>query len=72
MKEAENSVNRKEINLPKIQLPIDENKIKQLEARIIGPSADGKLPFEYKQLVDVDVEHIKSSKLIKFFKIRIF
>lgn len=70
MKEAENLTNKKEFNSnpftstsTKINLSkIDENKLKQLEARIIGPSSDGNLPVEFHPLVDVDVEHIKSSK----------
>jgi len=62
MKEGEISTNRKEIYLPKIQLPIDENKLKQLEARINGPNCDGNLPFECKPLAEVDFGQIKSSK----------
>ncbi len=62
MKEAESSSYKKEILLPKMQLQIDENKLKQLEARIKGPSADGNMPSEYKPLMEGDVEQIKSSK----------
>jgi seryl-tRNA(Sec) selenium transferase len=65
MKEAESSTIKKEINLHKLPLHIDENKLKQLEARIIGPSSDGNLPFEFQPLIEVDVEHIKSSINIK-------
>jgi hypothetical protein len=67
MKEAENLTNKistPTLFLQKLDLTkIDENKLKQLDARIIGPSSDGNMPAEFCPLGDLDVEHIKSSKL---------
>jgi hypothetical protein len=42
---------------------IDETRLKNLEARFIGPSANGNLPSQYESLLDLDVEVLKSSIL---------
>ncbi|MCQ2818322.1 MAG: protein kinase [archaeon] len=47
----------------KKQLTIEENKIKSLESRLMGPSSDGNLPAECQPLQDADLENIKC----KFF-----
>lgn len=42
-----------------------ENKLKSLEARFMGPSANGSLPYEYELINDMDYDYIKSSILFK-------
>ncbi len=61
MTEAQNS----KINFIKTKIPnLDENKLKSLEARFIGPSSNGTMPIQYEPLIDIDVELLKSSKNI--------
>ncbi len=43
---------------------IDEVRLKNLEARFIGPSSNGNLPSQYESLMDLDVDILKSSKFI--------
>ena len=63
MSDAPNSINKKELTFRKTKIPnLDENKLKSLEARLIGPSSDGNMPAEYEPLMEIDVEQIKSSK----------
>lgn len=45
----------------KVYHNFDENKIKNLEARITGPSSNGNLPAQCEPLMNVDVELLKSS-----------
>ncbi len=64
MSEAQNNNVNKEMNFIKSKIPnIDENKIKSLEARLIGPSSDGNMPVEFEPLMEIDMEQIKSSKI---------
>ncbi len=50
----------------KSKLPfVHENKLKNLEARFMGPSANGSLPCEYELISEMDYDYIKSSKLFK-------
>ena len=59
MSEAQNSLTKLK---PRIQNS-DENKIKSLEARFVGPSSNGNMPSEIiNPLVDIGVDQIKSSK----------
>ena len=44
-------------------LSIEENKIKNLELRLTGPSSEGKMPAECEPLKEADLENLKS----KFF-----
>jgi hypothetical protein len=77
MSEAQNFINKKELTFIKTKIPnLDENKLKSLEARLIGPSSDGNMPAEFEPLMEIDVDHIKSSKLKNydhiFLTLRIF
>ena len=66
MNDAANLSNSKldnKLSIIKNKLPnVDENKLKNLEARFLGPSSNGNLPYEYESIVDVDLDYIKSSK----------
>ncbi len=66
MNDAANFSNSKlenKLSIIKTKLPnIDENKLKSLEARFSGPSANGNLPYEYESINDIDFDYIKSSK----------
>jgi hypothetical protein len=75
MSEAQNSLNKKtqEIIFIKNKIPnLDENKLKSLELRLIGPSSDGNMPAEFEPLIEIDVEHIKSSNINFMISHRIF
>lgn len=65
MNDAANLSNTKledKFSIIKNKLPnVDENKLKSLEARFLGPSANGNLPYEFESIVDVDFDYIKSS-----------
>ena len=64
MSEAQNALTKKtqELTFIKNKIPnLDENKLKSLEARLIGPSSDGNMPVEFEPLMEIDVEQIKSS-----------
>ena len=69
MNDAANISNSKldnKLSIIKTKLPnVDENKLKSLEARFLGPSANGNLPYEFESIVDVDFDFIKSSKKLK-------
>ena len=43
---------------------IDEVRLKNLEARFIGPSSNGNLPAQYEPLLDIDVDILKTSKIL--------
>ena len=61
MKEAD-ILNKKDSTILKMPMSkFDENKLKQLEARFIGPSSDGNLPVDFQPLMDFDLEQIKTS-----------
>lgn len=68
MSEAANLSNSKldnKINSIKTKIPnVDENKLKNLEARFAGPSSNGNLPIEFDTIGNVEIEFIKSSKKI--------
>ena len=53
---------KKDMNIKIPIQKIDENKLKQLEARLIGPSSDGNMPVEFQPLLELDVEQIRTSK----------
>lgn len=40
---------------------INENKLKNLEARFLGPSSNGNLPYEYDLIQDLNFQFIKST-----------
>lgn len=65
MNDAANLSNTKledKLSIIKTKLPnVDENKLKSLEARFLGPSANGNLPYEFEPIVEVDFDYIKSS-----------
>jgi hypothetical protein len=50
---------------------VDENKLKNLEARLIGPNAHGSLPVHFEQPIEIDLDLIKSSKIIFIQKFQI-
>jgi hypothetical protein len=52
----------KDLHLP-LQ-SINETKLKQLEARLIGPNSEGTLPVIINRINDSDLEEIKISKTI--------
>ncbi len=66
MNDAANLSNSKledKLSIIKTKLPkVDENKLKSLEARFLGPSANGNLPYEFESIDDIDFDYIKSSK----------
>ena len=68
MNDAANLSNTKlddKLSIIRTKLPnVDENKLKSLEARFSGPSANGNLPYEFESIVDVNFDYIKSSKKI--------
>lgn len=76
MNDAANLSNTKledKLSIIKTKLPnVDENKLKSLEARFLGPSSNGNLPYEFESIVDVNFDYIKSSKKFEFFFIKIF
>jgi hypothetical protein len=41
----------------------DEVRLKNLEARFIGPSSNGNLPAQYEPLLDIDVDILKTSNI---------
>ena len=46
----------------KLKLPnINEKKLKRLEARFLGPSSNGNLPYEFDLIPDLNYEFMKSS-----------
>jgi len=65
MNDAANISNPKlenKLSIIKTKIPnVDENKLKNLEARFLGPSANGNLPCEYESAVDADFDFIRSS-----------
>jgi len=71
MNDAANLSNSKlenKLSIIKTKLPnVDENKLKSLEARFLGPSANGNLPYEFESIVDVDFDYIKTSKNSNFY-----
>lgn len=51
-------------NAKQKMLTIEENKIKTLENRLMGPNSEGKYPSEYIPLKDGEIENIKTKILL--------
>jgi hypothetical protein len=57
------NLNEEKLSSIKLKLPnINENKLKNLEARFLGPSSNGNLPYEFDLIPDLNYEFMKSSK----------